>query len=217
MDDKAILAAISAQESNDNPNAIGKSGEIGKYQFMPATLKQLGADLKKVKGNAAFQDQLALKHFQSLKDQFGDDQDKIIAAWNAGPSGVRQAEAQGGADWQKFLPKGTNSKGVQYDAGSYLTQVKGRLGPQQQVAQAATQDDPISPSIPSPRSPVGAEQRLAQAYKKGKRVDIEKWAEEYAGQAQPAQPAQEPAQKQEAGGFFNSAGSAFKSAGSAIG
>lgn len=218
MDPKAILAAISAHESNDDPNAVGKSGEIGKYQFMPATLKQLGADPKKVKGNAALQDQLALKHFQSLKDQFGEDTDKIIAAWNAGPGGVRQAETKGGADWQKFLPKGTSKSGVQYDAGAYLSQVKSRLSPQTQAAQAP-EISGASGGIPihSPRRPMGAEQRIAQAYTKGKQVDIEKWAEEYAGQAQPAEPAAAPAQKpQEAGGFFNSAGSAFKSAGSAI-
>lgn len=218
MDDKAILAAISAHESNDNPNAVGKSGEIGKYQFMPDTIKQLGADPKKLKGNAALQDQLALKHFQSLKDQFGEDTDKIIAAWNAGPGGVRQAEAKGG-DWRKNLPKGTNSKGVQYDAGAYLSRVKERLGPQQpQMAQAPQVEAPETPSTPSPRRPMGAEQRIAQAYTKGKQVDIEKWAEEYAGQAQSAEPAApKPEQKpQEAGGFFNSAGSAFKSVGKAV-
>lgn len=234
MTDAEVLRAIATHESNNDPNAIGKSGEVGKYQFMPATIRALGGDINTLKGNSAKQDELALKHYSALKAKYGEDQDKIIAAWNAGEGGVNKAVKQGGEDWQKFLPKGTNQFGAAYDAGAYLTKVKSLLAPEQagaQVAQAGQQPQQAqqgqaptalaqepTPETPSPGLVMNPETKIANAHVKNSKVDVMKWAQDFVGSApatKPQSPQQEQPKVQEAGGFFNSVGSAFKTAGNA--
>jgi hypothetical protein len=122
LDTDALLGAIAKNEGGNNPNAIGKDGEIGMYQMMPATARALGYDPEAMKGNAAMQEEAARTHLENLRKIFPDDDQKVIAAWNAGAGGVQKAveKAGPGGDWKQFLPKGTSRGGAPYDTRSYL-------------------------------------------------------------------------------------------------
>jgi hypothetical protein len=228
MTDQEILAAIAQQESGGDPNAVGKSGEIGKYQFMPDTLKALGGSAK-VKGNAEAQDRLAQKHLAGLRARYGEDDQKIIAAWNAGEGGVDNAVKQAGqgGDWRSFLPKGTNAKGVQYDSGAYLKNVTAKMQPQEQQPAQQQQQPAIVPASysPGPRERTDPTVSVRNAYQQAQEADLDNWLEQKSGSrakaqaekaAQPAQPEAPKPQEQPKGGFFNSVGSAFKGIADAI-
>jgi soluble lytic murein transglycosylase-like protein len=83
-----LLKAVMAVESNFNPAAISEKGATGLMQLMPATARDMSVDDlldpgQNIEGGARY-----LRH---LQDQFGNDLEKVLAAYNAGPEAVRRA------------------------------------------------------------------------------------------------------------------------------
>jgi soluble lytic murein transglycosylase-like protein len=83
-----LLKAVMAVESNFNPAAVSDKGAAGLMQLMPATARDMYvADLydpqQNIEGGARY-----LRH---LHDQFGNDLEKVLAAYNAGPEAVRRS------------------------------------------------------------------------------------------------------------------------------
>jgi hypothetical protein len=100
----AILTAVANQESGGNPNAIGKAGEVGAFQLMPATAASLGVDPYDVNENAAG----AAMYLDQLYSQYGS-WDLALAAYNSGPGTVSNAVSNYGSNWVSGVPASTQN------------------------------------------------------------------------------------------------------------
>lgn len=82
-----LVAAVVHTESKFNPNARSQAGAIGLMQLVPRTGRWMGAkDLRNPSDNIT----AGAKYLKYLSDRFGGDQQKIIAAYNAGEGNVRR-------------------------------------------------------------------------------------------------------------------------------
>jgi len=84
----SLLKAVMAVESNFNPRAVSEKGASGLMQLMPATARDMSVDdifdpAQNIDGGA--------RYLRYLHDQFGNDLQKVLAAYNAGPEAVRRS------------------------------------------------------------------------------------------------------------------------------
>jgi soluble lytic murein transglycosylase-like protein len=103
VDDK-LIAAIIKQESAGNPKAVSKAGAVGLMQLMPATAKEVAAelgikdpDLRDPETNK----KLGTHYFNKQLKAFGD-VELALAAYNAGPARVRQWQKKYGNTWAEI-------------------------------------------------------------------------------------------------------------------
>jgi soluble lytic murein transglycosylase-like protein len=82
-----LVAAVVHTESKFKPTARSHAGAVGLMQLVPRTGRWLGAkDLT----NPAQNVMAGTKYLRYLNDQFGGNQEKVIAAYNAGEGNVRR-------------------------------------------------------------------------------------------------------------------------------
>jgi len=83
----ALVAAVVNTESKFKPTARSAAGAIGLMQLVPSTGRWMGAqDLT----NPAQNISAGAKYLKYLSDRFGGDEQKMIAAYNAGEGNVRR-------------------------------------------------------------------------------------------------------------------------------
>lgn len=82
-----LLAAVVHAESKFNPTARSRVGAVGLMQLVPRTGRWMGASnlLDPVQNISA-----GAKYLKYLSDQFPGDQQKMVAAYNAGPGNVQR-------------------------------------------------------------------------------------------------------------------------------
>jgi soluble lytic murein transglycosylase-like protein len=85
--DPGLVAAVAHTESKFQPTARSAAGAIGLMQLVPRTGRWLGA---KDLNNPAQNIMAGAKYLRYLSDRFGGDQQKMIAAYNAGEGNVRR-------------------------------------------------------------------------------------------------------------------------------
>jgi soluble lytic murein transglycosylase-like protein len=83
-----LLRAVMAVESNFNPGAVSEKGATGLMQLMPNTARDMLVDDlldpgQNIDGGA--------RYLRQLQNQFGNDLEKVLAAYNAGPEAVRRS------------------------------------------------------------------------------------------------------------------------------
>jgi soluble lytic murein transglycosylase-like protein len=86
--DPKLLHAIIDTESAFNPNAVSKVGAVGLMQLMPKTAQSLGVKNRRdpkqnIQGGALY--------FSQLMQQFKNQLRLAIAAYNAGPTAIKNA------------------------------------------------------------------------------------------------------------------------------
>jgi hypothetical protein len=114
-----LAQAIRQVESNNNPTAVGKSGEYGAYQFEPATWAAksaaAGVNVPLQQSTLQQQNEVAYKTLASWKQQHPDwNIGNFASAWNAG---------EGAPNAYQENHVGTNSMGVSYDTPGYAKKV----------------------------------------------------------------------------------------------
>lgn len=94
--DSALLKAVMAAESGFNPDAISPKGAIGLMQVMPATAERYGLrgdkknTLEEKLSDPKTNIRLAARYLRDLQRLFPDQQDLVLASYNAGEGAVQQ-------------------------------------------------------------------------------------------------------------------------------
>ena len=83
-----LLKAVMAAESNFDPAAVSQKGATGLMQLMPQTARDMYVEdlldpAQNIEGGA--------RYLRLLQDLFGDDLERVLAAYNAGPERVRRS------------------------------------------------------------------------------------------------------------------------------
>ena len=117
--ERALVFGISRQESEFNPQAVSRAGARGLMQVMPATARQtarmhaLAYDRNRLLTDPAYNTLIGSTHLGDLLDTYGGSYILAIAAYNAGPSNVREWIATYGdprspgidpIDWVEQIP-----------------------------------------------------------------------------------------------------------------
>lgn len=119
-------------ESGGNDNALSPKGAMGAYQFMPSTFNEYKSSPTASPNNRADAQYAYNKYMGVLLNQFGNDQRKAVAAYNAGPTRVQKLINQYGDKWEQYLPQETkgylkNVFGIQTKKGVDIQDVNNSL------------------------------------------------------------------------------------------
>lgn len=109
---------IGAESGGRQKDAQGRTikspvGATGIAQVMPATgpeaarLAGLEWDPARFENDAAYNRSLGQAYYQEMLRQFGGDNTKAVAAYNAGPGRIREAVREHGAQWADHIPAET--------------------------------------------------------------------------------------------------------------
>lgn len=83
--DPALALAVAQAESSFNPAARGSAGEIGLYQLMPGTARDMGvSDPWNIGSNI----EGGIRYLKYLLDRYGGDETRALAAYNGGPGNM---------------------------------------------------------------------------------------------------------------------------------
>ncbi len=125
---------IQAESRGQNFDAQGRpltspKGALFAAQVMPATAAQPGFGVRPAQAQTPEEyNRVGQDYYQAMLQQFGGDEQKAAAAYNAGPGRVQQAQrqaAQTGGSWTDYIPKETMN---------YLGQVFNKMIPSAQAA-----------------------------------------------------------------------------------
>ena len=98
-----------------NAPSTSSKGAIGVAQVMPQTAKYIAQrknikwDTNKYKNDPAYNRKLGFLYFEYLFESFKGDLNKTYAAYNAGPTRLRQTIKEHGANWLSHMPPETRA------------------------------------------------------------------------------------------------------------
>ena len=145
---------IQAESAGRDFDAQGRpltspKGALFAAQVMPQTAAQPGYGIRPAAAQTPEEyNRVGQEYFQAMLGQFGGDQQKAAAAYNAGPGRIQQAERQAaekGGSWMDYIPRETMQ---------YVGKVFEGMIPSAQAAQ------PVAPSAGAGRGVVGMPQAV---------------------------------------------------------
>ena len=98
--DPALIMSVIEIESKFNPKAVSSAGAIGLMQIMPKTAKAVSRELKIKKYNkdSLYNPEINIRigtyYLKKLLQEFGNDIDLTLAAYNAGMGNIRKWQEQ---------------------------------------------------------------------------------------------------------------------------
>lgn len=98
FDDAAFLRSIAQRETNNDNLAIGRSGELSKYQFTKDTWRiHTRAPFWQARSNEKLAEKIAVKHLSYIKTRLQNNNrainiDNCAWAWNAGIGSVLRSD-----------------------------------------------------------------------------------------------------------------------------
>lgn len=103
--DDTLIKAVTWQESRGNPKAVSPKGATGLMQIMPATAKEIAAELGYEEGEYDLKDpeisrEFGTHYLNKMMRQFKDE-GLALAAYNAGPGQVAKWVKKYGNSWDK--------------------------------------------------------------------------------------------------------------------
>ena len=107
--DKIAQVESSNQHTDEQGNLTKSSvGALGKYQIMPETAKNPGYGIKPIpdltKVSEEEHKRFASEYYQAMLKEFDGDEEKALAAYNGGPTTVKEAVKKFGTDWKAGIP-----------------------------------------------------------------------------------------------------------------
>ena len=96
---KNLLAALSMKESSGNPNAVSSDGARGVFQFMPATARQYGVDVRSIASSADG----AARYLRDLLKRYDNNIVKALTAYHSGEGNVNKGRI--GPVGRKYAPE----------------------------------------------------------------------------------------------------------------
>lgn len=108
--DKIAQVESSNRHTDESGNLVKSPvGALGKYQIMPETAKNPGYGIDPIKdltkASESEHKRFASEYYQAMLKEFNGDQEKALAAYNGGPTTVKEAIKKYGADWKTGIPK----------------------------------------------------------------------------------------------------------------
>jgi soluble lytic murein transglycosylase-like protein len=103
--DPNLALEVAQQESGLNQNAVSPTGAIGIFQLEPGTAAMLGVDPTDPTQNI----QGGIAYLSQLLSRFNGDTTAALAAYNAGPTAVDNAQAANSGNWLENLPAETQN------------------------------------------------------------------------------------------------------------
>jgi Transglycosylase SLT domain len=155
-----IARAIIAQESNFDQKAVSSAGAQGYMQLMPATQREMGVkDPFDTRQNILG----GVGYFDKLLTRYGGDEQKALAAYNAGPGRVDAAKGDLKAlpkETQDYVPKvlqraGAGGGGATTPAASgRMAELRQQIAAKQQRANEASTITPLAGAATQLRSEI---------------------------------------------------------------
>ena len=135
----SLAHAIAALESSGGANIdpatgkirMGSKGERGPAQGMPGTFRQYDPTISEAEMDAPRGDEAMARHMERLWRKYGGDEQKVVAAWNAGEGAVDKAiRDMGGGMWwaSAYIPEQTKAHLRKYQALPGMTESMGVPG-----------------------------------------------------------------------------------------
>lgn len=128
-----LVMAVAAQESGGNAGATSKTGVKGTMQVTDGTFKDMAAKHPELnltdRTDPAQSYTAGATYLGELMNQFGGNTDQALAAYNAGPTAIRQAVAKYPTDWKDHLaefvsaPKGMTVAEKAQETSDYVDKV----------------------------------------------------------------------------------------------
>ena len=108
--DKIATIESGNKHTDDKGNLIKSAkGALGKYQIMPETAKDPGYGIKPIpdlkKASESEHKRFATEYYNAMLKEFNGDQEKALAAYNAGPDSVKKAIKKDPVNWKQYVPK----------------------------------------------------------------------------------------------------------------
>lgn len=106
------------ESSNRHFDSAGKliqsvAGALGKYQIKPSTAKNPGFGVEPIpdlrKASEEEHRRLASDYYKAMLNEFNGDEEKALAAYNAGHQTVKKAIEKYGVEWKKHIPEETKN------------------------------------------------------------------------------------------------------------
>lgn len=104
--DRLIGAESNGVHAKGGKLTTSSKGAQGLTQVMPATGTNPGYGVKPIANKSEGEyKRFGREYLQAMLNEFDDDYEKALAAYNAGVGNVKEAINKGGKDWKKHLPK----------------------------------------------------------------------------------------------------------------